>query len=187
MKNDCGYGIDYRIEEISVNVYEIEYDSIRELSELYRYYNSIAIELLIKFYYKYTALKYENLMSFTDCNLTEFSKQIVYLLVDSQIRGSSYTMADGTHIDSNYGPSNKYDFNTRYDFLFLLLKCKYSAGQAHSILDYYTELTNLDYDKLTTEFKLYEPDWKEIADRMEYNKDGKVESTFNFISDVILK
>lgn len=186
MKNEYGYGIEYPIVKRVPDIWYLSDSTLRELVKIFPYYSSEALELLIKFYYTYTQLEYKKLYYFTDCDIIEFSKQIIYLLVDSQLRGSSYVAEDGTYIDSNYGPSDRYDFNTRYDFLFLLLKCKYSAEQAHSILDYYTELTNLDYDKLTAEFKLYEPDWKEIADRMEYNKDGKVKSTFNFISNVIL-
>lgn len=186
MKNKYGYGIEYLTAKKIPDMWYLSRSTLEELAKIFSYYSSEALELLIKFYYAYTQLKYKKLYYFTDCDIIEFSKQIVYLLVDSQFRGSSYTTEDGTYIDSNYGLSNEYDFNTRYDFLFLLLKCKYSTEQAYSILDYYTELTNLDYDKLTAELRLYEPDWKEIANKMEYNKDGKVESTFNFISDVIL-
>ena len=40
--------------------------------------------------------------------------------------------------------------------------------------------------KLSSLLGLNNPSWKEIANKMEYDKDGKVESTFNFINDVML-
>ena len=186
MKNKTGTNKDYNLTYNPINIWELERKTLESLLELFDYYSREALELLIRFYYKYTLLDYKKLCYFTDFNVVEFSKMIVYLLVESQYRGTSYISEDGTYIDSNFGVNNNFDFNTRYDFLFLLLKCKYNTKNSNSILNYYLNLTKLDYSKLSSLLNLTNPSWKEIANKMEYDKDGKVESTFNFINDVIL-
>lgn len=156
-------------------------DNVKEILE--KYFSVKGVDMLLKFYYIYTKLDINKLEKFTDGNLIEFSFPIVLNLINSTLlTTTNYKFEDG----SSSSTIGIYDYDVRREYLYYLLKCKYNSEQSHSILDYYTELTNLDYDKLTTELKLYEPDWKEIANRMEYNKDGKVESTFNFISGVIL-
>lgn len=186
MKNDSGFNVKYCIAKRVPNLWNLEGIALEELTKIFPYYSSKALELLIKFYYTYTQLEYKKLYFFTDCDIIEFSKPLVYLLVDSQLKGSSYLSEDGTFISSNYGPSDRYDLIVRYDFLFLLLKCKYNSEQASSILDYYAESTELNYNKLSNLLELNNPGWKDIANKMEYDKNGKVESTFNFIGDVML-
>lgn len=188
MKNK-DYLVNYNLPKNIPEIWNLEENSIRELYSLFKYYNSKTLELLLKFYYKYTQLKYNKLIYFTDNNIIEFSKDLALLLIDSQYIGSSYFSEDGLYIDSCFGIIDDNDFNKdiRYDFIFFLLKCKYTSSKCNSILDYYINLTELNKYKLIQLLHLdNKSTWKEIVNKMEYNKNGRVNYTFNFINNVLI-
>lgn len=184
-----GYNVKWKLpkftnEEVLDGIYSNEwcYNNYKLFGE------SKITNLLVRFLFKYTKLKRNKTKLFLDYNIgfNLLDEILLPLIHSEESDDTSYLLEDGTIIDCFNGISDKFDYKQRRDFLFLLLKCKYNKEQANSILNYYSRLTTLDYDKLSTLLELNCPDWKEIANRMEYSKDGKVKSTFNFISDVIL-
>lgn len=138
------------------------------------------IKYVLRFLYKYTQLEERKLDLFCDGNIVNLCNK---LLEGYSELSTGYESDDGTIINC-YSGKLYIDINKRYTFLYYLLKCKYPHNIATSILDYYNEKTGLDKDKLET--YLNARSWKEIANKMEYNEEGKVESSFNFINDVIL-
>ena len=157
------------------------------INELLKYfiskkYSLNKIKYVLRLLYKYTQLEEKKLDFFCDGNIINLSNKL--LEEYSELRNTGgYNSDDGT-IVSCYSGKLYIDMNKRYNFLYYLLKCKYSHNVAISILDYYSKKTNLDKDKL--EAYLNTKNWKETANKMEYSIDGKMKSSFNFINDVII-
>lgn len=149
---------------------------------VFKYLSKESICFINQILYKYTNLDYEKINLFMESE-ESFCFSILYKYINSKklISLEEEIKEDGSYISPHI---NNFDFKQRYDFLYLLLKCKYNHNQAISILDYYSRITQLNKDKLSKHLNAV--GWKEIANKMEYDKDGKVESTFNFINDVIL-
>lgn len=151
---------------------------------IFKYFSKESIYFITQILYKYTNLNKEKINLFIESE-ESFCFSILYKYINSKkfISLEGEIREDGSYISPHI---NSFNFEQRYDFLYLLLKCKYSINQVDSILNYYSNLSELDYLKLSSLLNLTNPSWKEIANKMEYDKDGKVESTFNFINDVIL-
>lgn len=170
MRSD-GYDVKWNLPKIDFNK---EYEKLKDFWILqdifYIFGKSKATEWVLSFLYKYTKLDKNKLELFLDSSLLNVIDEFLLPIIHSKtLDTTSYILEDGTIPEE---PDN-FDYNQRRDYLFLLLKCKYNTEQANSILDYHSPL----------EFP--NNNWKEIANNMEYNKFGKVESTFNFINEVI--
>lgn len=149
---------------------------------IFEYFSEESIRFINQVLSKYTNLDSKKINLFIESE-ESFCFSILYKYINSKkfISSEEEIREDGSYISPHI---NDFNFKQRYDFLYLLLKCKYNHSQAISILNYYSRITQLNKDKLSK--YLNAVGWKEIANKMEYDKDGKVESTFNFINDVIL-
>lgn len=182
MKSD-GCNVNYKLPKIKfedVPEYLKEY-----LSCTYKYLGKgDLLNMILSFIYRYTQWDETKTKLFTDdwqvltCLAPVFLNSIL-------ITSTSYICIDGTYIDCLFGPSKTFDYKQRYDFLYFLLKCKYSEDQCGRILDYYANITGLNEDKLANLLNT-DYNWKEIANKMEYSEKGKEEYKFNFINDVLL-
>lgn len=181
-----GYFVEWNFPKIDLGKEYAKLKNFWLLSNLfYAFGKSKVTEWLLSFLYKYTHLEEDKMNLFLDNGNIDVIDDFMLPIIHSCLEGcTSYTLEDGTKISCLVGPLEKFNYKQRRDFLFLILKCKYNTEQANSILNYYSELTDLDRAILSKHLNAV--GWKEIANKMEYDKDGKVESTFNFINDVIL-
>ena len=184
-----GYNVYWRLPKIDFNKEYSKAKHSRFLDTLfYIFGKSRAAKWVLSFLYKYTHLEENKLNLFLDNGRINIIDNLMPPIVHHKMMWStSYITENGDTINCISGPTGKYKYEQRRDFLFLLLKCKYNKEQANSILDYYSEITNLSYEELVKETKSNDYGWKDIANKMEYNKYGKVESVFNFIDEVLIE